>query len=180
MERNYSGAVTMTRGYLVPLDHIPTYDEIKALETEMLKVGIEGSEYPVTHRFAHKIYSRELFMRKGMRLVGKMHKQTHFFVLLSGEVTAWTDQGMRRMKAPQIFRTEVGTKRVIAAHEDSLIATFHGTEMTNPDDVEAEVIVRKEDERQFLEDNGMLKLEDNANTPQEYLEICPLRVDRDR
>ena len=144
---------------LVPLDNIPSYKEIKELEKAMLAVGGGGEDLPVIHRFADKIYSRELFMPKGLCLVGKMHGKTHFFVLLKGEITAWTDCGMRRMKAPQIFKTEVGTKRVIAAHEDSIIITFHGTEKVTPDEVEAEIIIPAEYEQRFLEENGLLELE---------------------
>jgi len=128
--------------------HVPNYAEIKALEVEMLKMP--QLEAPVIHRFAHALYSRELAVPKDSALVGRMHARSHFFVLLSGEITAWTDHGMERMKAPQLIRTEPGTKRVIYAHEDSVMVTFHGTDATDPDAAEDYILVPEPNEQTFL------------------------------
>ena len=135
---------------LAPLSNVPSYSEIKNLEAAMRASPAIIKEIPVKHYWGDEIYGREMHMRAGMSLVGKMHAKRHFFVLLSGEITAWTDKGMKRMVAPQVIVTEPGTKRVIAAHTDCRFMTFHGTSQVTEESVLNEIIIEEDDEITFL------------------------------
>lgn len=122
------------------LPRVPTLTDIQALERDMKAFG-ETSELPVEHLFADGLYARKLFRPAGTLIVGRMHAKRHFYVLLSGEITAWTAHGMKRMQAPQVLITEPGTKRVTYAHTDTVSITFHATDETDLDKIEAAIIV---------------------------------------
>jgi hypothetical protein len=90
------------------------------------------TELPVKHHFAPGIYMRELFIPKGVALTGKIHKTEHLNILAQGELTVWTEAGMKRVKAPYVVTSLPGIKRVGFAHEDSTWITVHH----NPENVE--------------------------------------------
>jgi hypothetical protein len=123
---------------IVPLPSVPTLAQIQALEAELRK-------YPqlyddTHHHFAEGIYGRELRIPKGALLTGKMHKQQHLNFLVKGEITVWTEQGMKRLKAPQVIVSQPGCKRVGFAHEDTIWITVHASHQTDLAALEAELI----------------------------------------
>lgn len=121
------------------LPKVPTIEQIKSLEREMKKRP--QLELEPVHHFADGLYARELSRPAGTLIVGKIHAKQHFYLLLAGEITAWTEHGMKRLKAPTLLRTEPGTKRVTYAHTDTTSITFHATRETNLDKLEAELII---------------------------------------
>lgn len=90
---------------------------------------------PLTHKFCDGFYVREIFIPKGMIIVGKIHKHSHPNFLLSGEVTVVTEEGIKRFKAPQSLISPAGTKRVLYTHEDTVWVTCH-TNQGNTQDLE--------------------------------------------
>lgn len=131
------------------LPKVPTLEQIRSLEAAMNATGLT-TDLPVTHRFADGLYARELFMPAESVVVGKMHGKSHFFVLLSGVITAWTPAGMKRFEAGEVFITVAGTKRAIYAHVDSRLITFHATELIEVEMIEAEIIIPENLEQQFV------------------------------
>ena len=75
---------------------------------------------PLRHTFADGSYIREITMPKGMLFVTKIHKITHPYFLLKGDVSVLTEEGVVRIKAPFHGITLSGTKRVIYTHEDTV------------------------------------------------------------
>jgi quercetin dioxygenase-like cupin family protein len=97
---------------------------------------------PVEHVFGGGTCIRQIFIPKGMVIVGKIHKYAHPNFILQGEVVVVTEGGGReRIKAPHSMISNAGTKRVVYALEDTIWATVHVTTATNPEDLEKEVIV---------------------------------------
>lgn len=85
---------------------------------------------PVKHSFSEGVYSREMFIPKGMALVGKIHKHACHNFILKGDITVWSEEeGEKRIKAPYSFVSKPGTKRVGYAHEDTIWVNVH----SNPD-----------------------------------------------
>ncbi len=80
---------------------------------------------PVTHSFTDGFYVREIFIPKGMLIVGKIHKHSHPNFLMSGDVSVFTEEGPQRIKAPCSMISPAGTKRVVYAHEDTRWITVH-------------------------------------------------------
>ena len=88
---------------------------------------------PITHEFCDGLYSRTMFVPKDTVLTGAIHRSENFFFLRTGEMTLWTDDGMKRALAGAMFKSSVGTKRVGFAHLDCLITTVHFNPMNETD-----------------------------------------------
>ena len=99
--------------------------KIMALETAMFAMPEHHIEFKVTHHHAPGIYMRELLIPKGACLTGKIHKTEHMNILSQGEMTVWTESGMKRLKASTVIKSNPGIKRVGFAHEDSIWITVH-------------------------------------------------------
>ena len=113
--------------------------KIVALEREMLKCQQVHIE-PV-HYFAKGLYAREITIPKGCLLTGKIHLQEHITMVLSGDISVNTDDGIRRIVAPAIFVTKPGMKRVGYAHEQTMFLTVHACELTDVEKIEDALVV---------------------------------------
>ena len=127
-------------GALVPFDlpDSPTYGQLKELEAAIAQ--LPSVECPVTHHFATGVYGREMFIPAGTVLTGKIHIHDTLNVLLEGEITVTTPEGMRRLKAPAVFVSPPGCKKAGYAHTDVRWLNFHGTKLTDLSAIEAKFI----------------------------------------
>jgi mannose-6-phosphate isomerase-like protein (cupin superfamily) len=116
----------------------PTLEQINRLQGEMSK--LPQQELPTEHYFSGGMYCRKLWRPAGTLIVGKVHKKDHFFVCAAGEIIAWSEKGMVTLKAGDIIESKAGTKRVTLAVQDSIGVTFHVTDKTDLEEVEAELI----------------------------------------
>jgi quercetin dioxygenase-like cupin family protein len=100
---------------------------ILRLEAAMLATPghLLAPDFKTTHHFTPGIYMRELFIPKGTTLIGKIHKHEHLNILSQGDITVWTDDGMKRLTASTVIKSQPGIKRVGHAHEDSVWITVH-------------------------------------------------------
>jgi len=111
----------------------------------------EGKETcRITHYFAPGVYAREMWMPQGCLITGKIHKTEHLNMLSQGKVSVSNQGDSITMEAPYTFVSPVGTKRAIYAHEDSTWTTIHATELTDPDEIEAEIIAETFEELDYL------------------------------
>jgi hypothetical protein len=101
---------------------------------------------PLKHSFADGCYIREVFNPKGELLVTKIHKVSHPFFLMKGDMTILMEDGIKRIKAPHYGITPAGTKRIIYCHEDCVFVTVHATKLTDIKAIEEEVISKDFDE----------------------------------
>lgn len=113
-------------------------EQIDRLQSEMVKMP--QAELVTEHYFRPGMYCRKLIRPAGTLIVGKVHKEPHFFLCAKGEIIAWTENGMRRLKEGDIIESEPGTKRVTLAVVDSIGITVHRTDKTDLDEIEAELI----------------------------------------
>ena len=97
-------------------------------------------DLPLRHHFAEGQYGREIFIPKGMLVVGKIHKHSHVNIISMGDVTVATEFGVQRLKAPCTFVSKPGTKRALYTHEDTIWTTVHVTEETDLGKIESEII----------------------------------------
>ena len=97
-------------------------------------------QFPTTHHFKNGLYTREIFMPKGSLVVSFIHKQNHPSFFMSGEMSILLDTGdIKRIKAPMVVQTEVGTQRVAYIHEDTTWVCVYKTEKENVEDAMKEV-----------------------------------------
>lgn len=99
-------------------------------------------EIPTTHRFiaGPGMYVREAFAKAGTLLTSKIHTTNHPFVMLKGDQSIMDEDGSWiRIKAPFMGVTKAGSRRVVYAHTDTVMVSFHATEETDLNKVEEEI-----------------------------------------
>lgn len=117
----------------VPVENIR--EKVAIMEAEMLHMP-QVVMTPV-HHFAEGLYARELLIPAGTVIVGKVHLAEHLNFLMKGDITVWTDDGMKRLQAPCILKSRPGVKRVGLTHEDTIWVTVHATDEIEGCDVVA-------------------------------------------
>lgn len=80
---------------------------------------------PIKESFTEDLYMREIFIPKGVLIVGALHKFAHTVFIQSGEVSVLSELGLRRLKAPFNSTMPMGIKNVVYAHEDAVWITVH-------------------------------------------------------
>ena len=128
-----------------PLSHKALFDSMVDFENVLSQM--EGAEFgdaaaPLRHTFGDGIYIREITMPGGMVLTSKIHKTTHPYFILKGELSVLTEDGMKRIKAPYWGMTKAGTKRVIHIHKETVWCTVHATKETDLEKIEDELIAK--------------------------------------
>ena len=120
---------------------LPEYvsrEQVERLQTEM--AAMPQAELTTEHHFSLGMYMRKVFRPAGTLIVGKVHKEPHFFLCAKGEIIAWTESGMKRLQAGDVVESKPGTKRVTLAVTDAIGITIHRTDKTDLDEIEAELI----------------------------------------
>lgn len=123
--------------------------KIMALESVMKEMTGDQIQIETTHYFAPGIYMRQVFLPKGCVATGHIHKMEHMSVLSQGELTVYTEGGMKRLKASTVIKAQPGMKRCVFAHEDSVWITVHA----NPDN---ETDIKKLEDRYVTDDFAKL------------------------
>lgn len=106
-------------------------EKLFVIEEEMKK--LPQVDIPKTHYFANGLYAREINIKKGTLLIGKMHKFSQINTVSKGDISVLTENGWKRMKAPFTFESPAGIKRAGYAHEDTTWTTYCGTKETEVD-----------------------------------------------
>jgi hypothetical protein len=134
-------------------DHAPTREQINRLQAEMVKMP--QTELQTEHFFSPGMYCRRVYRSAGTLIVGKVHKEPHFFMCAKGEIIAWTEIGMRKLQAGDVIESKPGTKRVTLAVTDAIGITIHRTDKTDLDEIEAELI--EPDDAALFDSSNKLK-----------------------
>lgn len=79
-------------------------------------------------------------MPQGSLVVGKTHRFDHLSVLSYGRVLVRIEEEIVEVLAPYTYNCPAGIKRVLLALEDSLWTTFHGTQETDIEVLERELV----------------------------------------
>ena len=117
----------------------PSRAQIQRLEDVMRE--LPQVEIPPRHYFAAGLYAREITIPAGTVLTGKVHSAEHLNIVSQGDITVWTEYGMKRVQAPFAMVSRPGTKRVGYAHTDTVWTTIHATNETDLEALERELIV---------------------------------------
>jgi len=127
-------------------------------------LAMPQTECEILHHYAPGLYVREMRQPAGVLVVGKIHKTSHMNIIPSGRCTVATESGPMEITGPFMYRSEVGAKRVIYAHEDTVWLNLIPTDLTDPDEIEAAIIAEdwsevphpdEADYRAFLRTSGI-------------------------
>ena len=118
---------------------VPMMDRVKYLQQELSK--LPQYEPETKHYFHGGMYCREVFRPAGVLVVGAVHKQEHFYLIVSGTVKITDGDGNAvEVTGPHLFLSKPGTKRAVYALTDTLCMTFHATEAQTVDAAERELV----------------------------------------
>ncbi len=131
------------------------FEKVLAAEREML--SMPQVELRVEHDFSYGVYSRTLYIPKGVALTGHIHKYENFNILVKGKMSVLVNGQMETIEAPFKVVSPPGTKRIAWALEDCIWMTIHGTHEKNVDEIEKYFIAHTQEE--YLEFIGANQLE---------------------
>jgi hypothetical protein len=151
MTPSYAPKTVYTYGVRAP-EPIKVRENLLRLESEMRRM--EQVDIAVTHHFAPGAYAREIFIPKGVTLVGKLHKTSFLCIISKGRVHVVTEHGKEVYEAPYTFVSPVGAKRAIYAEEDTVFTTFHVTEETDVGKIEETIIAKSYDDLPALDESA--------------------------
>jgi hypothetical protein len=119
------------------LPSTPTREQIERLEGHLLDAEANGAGVAIEplHHFADGQVSRTILIPAGTILTGAAHKGAHLNVCC-GDITVWTEAGMKRLTGYQVVPSLAGAKRVGFAHADTWWTSIHPNP-TNTRDVAA-------------------------------------------
>ena len=95
---------------------------------------------PLEHFFGDGMYARKVVMPAGQLIVSMIHKQTHPYFIMSGDVSVLTEDGVKRYKAPYFGMTKGGTQRILYTHEETTWITVQQTHETDLNKIEKDVM----------------------------------------
>ena len=133
-----------------------TKEQIERLQSQM--AAMPQAELLTEHSFSPGMYLRKVFRPAGTLIVGKVHKEPHFFLCVKGEIIAWTEGGMKHLYAGDVLESKPGTKRVTLAVTDAIGITIHRTDKTNLDEIETELI--EPDTAALFDSSNKLKMKE--------------------
>lgn len=107
-----------------------------------VKLGYTDDLAPVKHHFSPGLYAREIFLPAGLRIIGKIHRTSHVMTVAKGSGIIWNEFGAYEFAAPMTKVTKAGAKNVVWAREDTVIVTYHPTQLTDVAEIESEIISR--------------------------------------
>ena len=98
---------------------------IAVVGTKENPIVTDSELIPIKHYFMDGVYIREMTMRKGIAVVGAIHKHLHMCFLLTGRITVVNEEETVDHIAPCFIVSTPGVKRVLYAHEDSVWFNTH-------------------------------------------------------
>ena len=108
------------------------------------------------HYFIPGGYAREMFIPKGLIVIGRVHKYDCITIVSKGRLLLASTDGPQDVTSGSTSITKAGTQRIAISMEDSLITTFHVTEETDLDKIEDELTVSTYEEFLTLEERKLL------------------------
>ncbi len=113
-------------------------EKIELIEYIMSKHFVNiADEMPPKHYLLNGVYTRELFIPAGTLLTGKIHTTAHQSIMLYGDISVMTEDGMKRINEPCIITSMSGMKRAGYTHADTVWITIHATDLTDIEQIEA-------------------------------------------
>jgi hypothetical protein len=101
-------------------------------------------DFPVVNRFTPGLYSRELRVPAGIKIVTQCHKVEHQFVVSKGKLMVWdptTGDKPQIITAPFSGITKPGTVRLALILSDTVWTNFYPTDKTDVAQIEEEIAI---------------------------------------
>ena len=116
---------------------------------QLIEIPEDG--LPLTHTFSDGVYAREIFMPKGMIVIGHIHKTKHLNIVSTGKARVFYDGEMHEITAPYTFESNAGVRKALFILEDMFWTTIHVTDETNQDKLDDMLIDKNASEGLSME-----------------------------
>jgi len=130
------------------MDHIG--EKIEQMEDVLLEMP--QVDIPVENLFVNGMYARKILIPRDTILTGRVHLADYVDIMLSGDITVATPDGVKRFTGFNIFEGKQGRKRAGYAHEDTHWVTVHRTEIKDADEYVKAMTVFNMTKYKLLED----------------------------
>ena len=117
--------------------------EILALES-WIKDNVDQEEMLKTTELNHYripgVYARELKLKAGTILTGKIHNFESMGILSQGRMRILTSEGAKIVEAPYVTVDKPGIKRLGVCETDCTFVSIHRTDAETIEDIEDELV----------------------------------------
>ena len=117
--------------------------EILALES-WIKENVDQNEMLKTTELNHYriqgVYARELKLKAGTILTGKIHNFESMGILSQGRMRILTSEGAKIVEAPYVTVDKPGIKRLGVCETDCTFVSIHKTDAETIEDIEDELV----------------------------------------
>lgn len=97
--------------------------------------------FQVEHFFSDGVYSRKMVIPKNVTVPTHKHKFNHLSILASGKVQVTVDGKTKEYVGPSQIEIERDQVHTIYAFEESVWFCIHATDVTDPDEIDHELIL---------------------------------------
>ena len=117
----------------------------------------------VKHTFSDGMYARTIFLKKGMFIVGSLHKTANLNVMHTGAlnlavINKYGVSEVQQLTAPFVFESSKNTIKVAFVLEDCEWTSFHPTELTDVDEITDAMVYTKSESEEFYLQKGKICL----------------------
>jgi len=145
--QNLRGSDSAAYDLLFNQDHVNCLSlRDRVLAFEYVLSGLPQTEIPVVHEFIDGLYRREITFKAGTLATGRIHKEDHMDVMLSGVMYVADEDGFKCLKGPCTLTSRAGKKKAGYALTDVVWTTYHPTKSKTVEDVEQELFMEDFDE----------------------------------
>ena len=106
-------------------------ENIEAMELAMLEQ--DQVDIPALSNNINGMYTRQIMIPKDTLLTGRVHLADYVDIMLSGDISVATPDGVKRYTGYNVFHGKAGRKRAGYAHEDTHWITVHNTPISDGD-----------------------------------------------
>lgn len=103
-------------------------------KTELTKLD----SLPTAHYHCNGAYVREVFMKAGSIIIGKVHLHAHLNIVSLGKALVASSDGVVEISAPCTFQSSAGVQRALYILEDMVWSCIFSTEELDVDVYEAQ------------------------------------------
>ena len=132
----------------IVFNQIKTRDDIikfgEYVENHPLNLGKDP--FPLFHRFAGGMYTREMHVPKGHVLIGAIHKNPYHINVVKGKIWVVNEFGSKEITAPCSFTAVAGVKNIGYVVEDLVWIDTSRTDKTTVEEAEKDILAESYDE----------------------------------
>ena len=128
-------------------DLLKTHD-IHDVEDALLEQ--EQAPVPLEESIVNGMYVRKIIIPAGTVLVSKVWLEPYLDIMVSGDITVYTEHGTKRLKGLNVLPGRKLRKRVGLSHEDTVWITVHRTEELSTEHLEFSMTADSVEEGQAI------------------------------